>query len=84
MVDMEEEVRASDKLVGLAFEFEFALAFSFALDDGSVIRLLPLLETGSVTFLKALDLDLAASGLVGTKPLHTEIVAATAATSMHL
>jgi len=82
MVDMEEEVRASDKLVGLAFEFE--LAFSFALDDGSVIRLLPLLETGSVTFLMALDLDLAASGLVGTKPLHTEIVAATAATSMHL
>jgi len=84
MVDMEEEVRASDKLVGLAFVFEFA--FSFALDDGSVIRLLPLLETGSVTFLMALvvDLDLAASGLVGTKPLHTEIVAATAATIMHL
>lgn len=82
MVDMEEEVRASDKLVGLAFEFEFE--FAFALDDGSVIRLLPLLETGSVTFLMALDLDLAASGLVGTKPLHTEIVAATAATSMHL
>jgi len=80
MVDMEEEVRASDKLVGLAFEFALALA----LDDGSVIRLLPLLETGSVTFLMALDLDLAASGLVGTKPLHTEIVAATAATSMHL
>jgi len=82
MVDMEEEVRASDKLVGLAFEF--ALALAFALDDGSVIRLLPLLETGSVTFLMALDLDLAASGLVGTKPLHTEIVAATAATSMLL
>jgi len=82
MVDMEEEVRASDKLVGLAFVFAFV--FAFALDDGSVIRLLPLLETGSVTFLMALDLDLAASGLVGTKPLHTEIVAATAATSMHL
>jgi len=71
MVDMEEEVRASDKLVGLAFVFEFAFAFALALDDGS-------------TFLMALDLDLAASGLVGTKPLHTEIVAATAATSMHL
>lgn len=82
MVDMEEG-RANDKLVVLAFAFALililALALSLALDDGSV------LETGSVTFLMALDLAATCSGLVGAKPLHTEIVAVpAAATSTHL
>lgn len=80
MVDMEEG-RANDKLVVLAFALTLILALilALALDDGSV------LETGSVTFLMALDLAATCSGLVGAKPLHTEIVAApAAATSTHL